>query len=385
MACASRLFFLISLSAIKRPVLSSRQLLQSTPCTEKLISPMAVEVTLDSLTKESRSVECKSNPLKAFFMLMIFFNSAAAFKYVHPGPTLVRATSLMQSTDERTSPPTLGKTASDLAASTPVSDRAKASGSGTLLHHTSSADDYLSALERYCELHTTTEEQLLIDLRKETERIAPRAIRMLSSHLQGQILSMLIRLRKPSKVLELGTFTGYGTLSMASGLPSHGHIISCELDAKIASTAESFINRSAYASQIDLRVGKAFEALEDMREEGEVFDFVFIDADKKKYISYLKFLLGEQGDSSQVMLSKDALVVVDNVLWKGLVLEHVPDLKNSAPDPASFGSVSRMTKLADAMHEFNTYVKENTKLEQIIFPLRDGLSVIQLREGFASG
>lgn len=252
-----------------------------------------------------------------------------------------------------------------------------------LLHHTSSADDYLASLERYCELHSGEEERLLAEVKTETQVVAPQAIRMLSSHLQGQLLSMLVRLRKPSKVLELGTFTGYGTLCLASGLPPGGNIITCESDSKIAGIAESFFKRSVYSSQIELRVQKASEVLEDLRGCNDLLDFVFIDADKKQYISYLRFLLGEDQthdkQTSRMLLSKDAIIVLDNVLWKGLVLENVPELKNAAPDPSSFGSSVRMKKLADAMHELNTYVNGHPRLEQIILPLRDGLSIIQVR------
>jgi len=246
----------------------------------------------------------------------------------------------------------------------------------TLLEHASDIDGHLDALSTYCERYSVDEPELLAELRKETAIVQKFAARMVSSHLQGRLFTTLSATTKAKNILELGTFTGYSALCFAEGLRDDGKVITCEIDQLSASLAQKYFDMSEHGKKIELKVMKANELLEELRKDDSIlFDIVFIDADKKVYLDYLNNLIGDKGGRS--LLSKDALIIVDNTLWKGLVLEYEDDLKDYAPDAKLYGNQDRMRLLAKEMHTFNDAVASNPKLSSMIIPLRDGLTIIR--------
>lgn len=251
------------------------------------------------------------------------------------------------------------------------------------------------ALSEYCEMYSTQEPSLLKELREETNRVYdPLAARMVSGPLQGRILSTLTSLTRASKVLELGTFTGYATLCFAEGLlstmsppstpatappPHEKYVVTCEIDSSAADLAQSYFDKSEYGHVIKLLRMKASDCIAQVRAQSDKFDVVFIDADKKAYYDYLVDIIGDESAGRPCLLNPGAIIIVDNTLWKGLVLEQSKDTRLSAlaPDAAQFGNPSRMKALAAVMHNFNTLVASRSDLQPIMLPLRDGLTVIR--------
>ena len=283
--------------------------------------------------------------------------------------------------------------------------------------HASALDAQLAALSIYCERYSANEPELLQELREETKVAFPRAARMLSGHLQGRILAMLPALCRAERVIELGSFTGYSTLCLAEGLAtvstlsnnnkdtsssssssSQPLVISCEPDSQAASVAMKYFQRSAYKDMIELRQEKALEVIKELRQcmidnnndEGK-FQIAFVDADKKSYSTYIHALIGNEEEPC--LLEDGAIIVVDNTLWKGLVMKSDADLEQHAPAAELYGNADRMDKLASVMHEFNVEMKTNSNLDKsnsdsnsnkkkfrlhpVILPLRDGLSLIR--------
>ena len=247
----------------------------------------------------------------------------------------------------------------------------------TLLEHASDVDSHLDALSTYCERYSVDEPVLLAELRKETAVVQKYAARMVSSHLQGRLFATLSATTKAKNILELGTFTGYSALCFAEGLQNDGKVITCEIDQLSASLAQKYFDLSEHGKKIELKIMKANDLLDSLRQNDNdiLFDIVFIDADKKIYLDYLNNLIGDKG--GRPLLSKDALIIVDNTLWKGLVLEYEDDLKEHAPDAKLYGNQDRMRLLAKEMHTFNEAVARNPKLASTIIPLRDGLTIIR--------
>jgi len=272
------------------------------------------------------------------------------------------------------------------------------------------ATTLLDALTGYCERHSAPEPLHLAALRQETEAaFGSNHARMLSGHLQGRVLTLLAAVSGARQVLELGAFTGYSAMCLAEGLtqgqggrsaassnnnPNPQRVLSCEIDAQALEIARKYLAAApedSGARLVELREARASEVLAAARAEGATFDLVFIDADKKAYGGYLLELLGDEASggvarsSGQCLLSDGALIVVDNTLWKGLVLqsESGADKVPTGPavDPAMFGSEKRMIALAQAMHEFNALVKNQACLRPVVLPLRDGLSIIRFVRG----
>ncbi|CEM30980.1 unnamed protein product [Vitrella brassicaformis CCMP3155] len=250
------------------------------------------------------------------------------------------------------------------------------------------------ALEAYAEQHSTSEPPLLADLRQRTAAEMPHALRMLSGPLVGRLLATLSRLLRPERILEIGTFTGYSAVCFAEGLADGGQLVTIERDERAAAIAREFFDRSPFGPSIDLRVGMAADVLPHLR--GQTFDLVFIDGDKKKYKEYYDYIL-EEG-----MLSARGLMLVDNVLWKGGVLlsdgetsdRYNEWLANEETRRGLSGDDSRdgerreadLVKLRKrheslwrAMDEFNRHVRDDPRTEQVILPIRDGLSAIRLK------
>lgn len=204
-------------------------------------------------------------------------------------------------------------------------------------------------LTDYCENHTSPESDLLSNLNRDTHLkvVSPR---MLSGHLQGRFLSFISKLQKPKLIVEIGTYTGYSALCLAEGLAENGKLISIDVNEETSSYAQSFINKSDYKHQIELIVDDAKTFIPTITKP---IDLVFIDADKKNYLAYYQLIIEK--------LNSDGLIIADNVLWSG---------KITMPE-------SDMDRETLALHEFNKYVKNDSRVENILLPIRDGLMVIR--------
>jgi caffeoyl-CoA O-methyltransferase len=208
----------------------------------------------------------------------------------------------------------------------------------------------VDAIERYSEEHTTPPDPLLQELAAETEATL-ESPEMLAGSVLGRLLEVLVRVSGARRVLEIGTYSGYSALSMASGLPPDGRIDTCEIDEERASVARRYIARSPYADRVHVHVAPALETIE--RLEGG-FDFVFIDADKGNYVRYYEAVLPR--------LAEGGLVVVDNTLWSGQVV-----------DPDDDSEATR------AIVAFNEHVRNDTRVVAVLLTVRDGLTLIQRR------
>lgn len=215
----------------------------------------------------------------------------------------------------------------------------------------------MDALERYIHEHTQEEEALLRALDRETHHrmVAPR---MLSGHLQGKLLTMLTRMIRPSRVLEIGTFTGYSALSFAAGLEEGARIDTIEVDDELESLAQSYFDRSEHGRKIHLHIGSALDIAPTL---GTEFDLVFIDGDKREYPAYYRMLMGDAGGAP--LVHSGSFLIADNILWSGKVVEPL----------------ARGDRHTEALLEFNRMVVEDERVENVIVPIRDGLNLIRIK------
>ena len=200
----------------------------------------------------------------------------------------------------------------------------------------------------YAIRHTQDESELLRALDKETNQkiLQPR---MISGHFQGRFLSFIAKLIKPRKILEIGTYTGYATLCLAEGLTKDGIIHTIEINEELVDFQKKYFDQSEFKNQIFTHLGEAKNIIPELNLE---FDLVFIDADKTNYPIYLEMVLSK--------LRKGGVLIADNVLWSGKVLEH---------QQKSTDSETNSIKL------FNELVKKEKDLETLLLPIRDGLMV----------
>lgn len=205
------------------------------------------------------------------------------------------------------------------------------------------------AIEAYILRHMDVESDYLKGLYRQThvKLINPR---MSSGHLQGRLLKMLVQMVKPHRVLEIGTFAGYSALCIAEGLPEGALLHTYEIDDELEDFTRPWIEGSPYGDKVCFHIGNA---LKEVPLLGEVFDLVFMDGDKRQYIEYYEMALQHT--------SPGALILADNTLWDGHVVE-----KDYLCD--------RQTA---AINEFNTYVGTDERVEKLILPLRDGLTMIR--------
>jgi caffeoyl-CoA O-methyltransferase len=205
------------------------------------------------------------------------------------------------------------------------------------------------AVETYAEQHTTPPEAHLAALAEETrEKLSfPQ---MLTGTVEGRLLEMLVFFGRPELVLELGTYSGYSSLSMAAVLPPGGRIITCEVSDEHADFAQRHIDASPYADRIEIRRGPA---LDTVRSLDGPFDLVFIDADKESYVDYYENVLPK--------LSEKGFIVADNVLWSGRVLEESGD------------------ESTQAIKRFNDHVAADDRVECLMLTVRDGMTLIRRR------
>ncbi|XP_013988665.1 uncharacterized protein zgc:113054 [Salmo salar] len=176
----------------------------------------------------------------------------------------------------------------------------------------------------------------------------------ITGHVEGQTLKMLVHMSKAKRILEIGMFTGYGALSMAEGLPEDGSLVACEIEQYLKEFAKPIFDRSPHGKKITVKIGSAMDSLKELAAAGEQFDMVFIDADKNNYMNYYKFILDHN------LLRLSGVICVDNSLFKAKVY-----LKDTA-------DVNGL-----ALRDFNQFVKSDLRVEQVIVPLRDGISIIR--------
>ena len=203
-------------------------------------------------------------------------------------------------------------------------------------------------IEEYAAAHTRPPPELLQQLAEET-RATLRAPQMLTGTIEGRFLELLVHGLQAKRVLELGTYSGYSSLSMAAGLPEGGHIDTCEFDETHAEVARRYIAQSPYADRITVHLGPALETIEQL--EGE-FDFVFIDADKENYLNYYEALLPRLADHG--------LMAIDNTLWSGRVLDGDDD--------------SEATR---AIREINDRIADDDRVIAVQLTVRDGVTLVR--------
>uniref|UniRef100_A0A3Q3FYG7 D-arabinitol 2-dehydrogenase [ribulose-forming] n=1 Tax=Labrus bergylta TaxID=56723 RepID=A0A3Q3FYG7_9LABR len=235
-----------------------------------------------------------------------------------------------------------------------------------LTRHLQKALDIASGLDDYLEKMTTQESKPLAELyektishdweqvHKEGKTIFKLPKECITGHVEGQTLKMLIHMSQAKRVLEIGMFTGYGALSMAEGLPEDGCLVACELEPYLKDFAQPIFDKSPHGRKINVHTGPAMDTLKVSRGIREQFDMVFIDADKNNYINYYNFILDNN------LLRLGGIICVDNSLFKAKVY-----LKDSTDDNAL------------ALREFNQFVCDDPRVEQVIIPLRDGISLIR--------
>ena len=174
--------------------------------------------------------------------------------------------------------------------------------------------------------------------------------RMQISETQGHFLQLIIKITNVKNCLEIGTFTGFSTLTMALALPNGGKITTLDHDKKIVHVARNFFKKGDLDNKIETIISPALGTLKEFSQEGKKFDLIFIDADKGNYINYYELCLN--------LINKRALIIFDNVLWHGDVF------KNNVTD-----------KQTNVMREFNKYIKDDNRVEKVILPLGDGLTI----------
>jgi len=208
-----------------------------------------------------------------------------------------------------------------------------------ILQHTSPEPDYLYRLWRATNIHTIHG-------------------RMASGHLQGRLLKMLVQMLQPANILEIGTFSGYSAIAMAEGLGDGGHLYTFEINDEMEDFTRPWIEQSAVADKISFIIG---DALKEAPQLGIVFDMVFMDGDKRTYC--------ECYDMALSVLRPGGFIVADNTLWDGHVV-----------DPAY-----NRDRQTHGIEQFNDYVARDPRTEQVILPLRDGLTIIRKRTPLPTG
>ena len=202
-------------------------------------------------------------------------------------------------------------------------------------------------IEAYAEGFTREEGEILAEVNRETyaKVMTPR---MLSGHLQGQVLRMFSQMIKPNNILEIGTYTGYSALCMVDGLSEGGKLTTIDVNAELQDIIKKYIDKAGKQDAIDLRIGNALEIIPTLN---QTFDLVFIDADKENYSNYFDLVFEK--------LNPGGYVIADNVLWSGKVLENDADLD----------------KDTIALKDYAKKIKADPRVENVMMPIRDGLLI----------
>ena len=206
-------------------------------------------------------------------------------------------------------------------------------------------------LDTYVTNHSENEPELLAQLNKETHQkiLQPR---MLSGHFQGRVLSMLSKIIHPNNILEIGTYTGYATLCLAEGLAKNGTIDTLDNEEELFDFQRKYFDKTIWANQITQHLGDALDIIPTLSKK---YDLVFIDADKENYINYFHLIVP--------MMNKGGIILSDNVLWSGKVLEEVKQ-----------GDITTQILL-----EYNQILKDDVRVETVLLPIRDGLTVSRVK------
>lgn len=202
-------------------------------------------------------------------------------------------------------------------------------------------------LDDYVVIHSEDEPELLKQLTRETHQkiLQPR---MLSGHYQGRVLSLISKLVNPKNILEIGTYTGYSALCLAEGIQESGELHTIDINEELFDFQRKYFDKSEYGKHIHQHLGNALEIIPKLN---LTFDLIFIDADKENYSNYFNVVIDK--------LNSGGIILSDNVLWSGKVIEKVDD-----KDIDTKGVL-----------EFNTLLKNDSRVETIILPIRDGLSI----------
>lgn len=202
-------------------------------------------------------------------------------------------------------------------------------------------------LDNYVTQHSENEPELLVQLNRETHQkiLQPR---MLSGHFQGRVLSILSKIIHPKNILEIGTYTGYATLCLAEGLAENGSIDTIDNEEELYDFQRKYFDRSAWGSQIIQHLGDGLDIIPTLTKK---YDLVFIDADKENYINYFHLIVP--------MMNKGGIILSDNVLWSGKVLEELNPKDTT-------------TKI---LLDYNQLLKDDPRVETVLLPIRDGLTV----------
>ena len=211
----------------------------------------------------------------------------------------------------------------------------------------------MDKLEQYISEMSSPQTELLHELERETylRVINPR---MISGHIQGKLLEMLVRMLRPRRILEIGTFTGYSAISMAMGLEEGAIIDTFEVDDELEMIAADFFERSGVGDKIRQHIGSALDLAPQL---GEKYDLVFIDGDKREYRAYYDMLFEHN------LVHSNTFILADNILWYGKVVEEV----------------ARKDKQTQEIIAFNEHVLNDSRVESVILPLRDGINLIRVK------
>jgi caffeoyl-CoA O-methyltransferase len=203
------------------------------------------------------------------------------------------------------------------------------------------------ALQEYAEKHTSPENRVLHHINRDTQAkvLLPR---MLSGHLQGRVLSMISYMIRPASILEIGTYTGYSAICLAEGMERGGKIVTIDINEELEEMVRRNFQDAGMEDRVEYHIGNAMSIIPTLH---EVFDLVFIDADKENYSNYFDLVIDK--------IRPGGFILADNVLWSGKVLDKKPD------------------KDTRAIVNFNKKIQEDSRVENVLLPIRDGIMLIR--------
>ena len=204
-------------------------------------------------------------------------------------------------------------------------------------------------LEDYIIDHTSPEAKLLQELNRETH-VKVLFPRMMSGHLQGKFLEMVSWMIRPKRILEIGTYTGYSALCLASGLSENGLIHTIEIDPELEDFIMKYVEKAGLTDRVKLHIGNAIDIIPHLNES---FDLVFIDADKENYLNYYNLIFDK--------VRKGGFILADNALWDGKVIK----------------TEQKLDKETSGIIEFNDFVQDDKRVENVLLPFRDGVMVVR--------
>lgn len=203
-------------------------------------------------------------------------------------------------------------------------------------------------LQQYVEDHSEPESALLRQINRDTHLHVLKP-RMLSGHLQGRVLSMLSHMIQPKRILEIGTYTGYAALCLAEGLHPDGKLVTIDNNEELSIRTKAYFQQSSFTNQIEMLVGNAVELIPNLKEK---WDLVFIDADKENYLHYFNMVVDQ--------MNIGGYIIADNVLWSGKVYDE-----------------TKSDGATESIREFNSSVHNDSRVQNVLFPIRDGLMIMR--------